>query len=82
MRIFMFKSRGKPNLRAFAGDATGAGLPSKYAPWDSTGVVRPDVSPPYGFSRKIIEAAILRDGFQLWVMEPLARAQDAAKPAS
>jgi hypothetical protein len=81
MRIFMFKSRAKPNLRAFSGESTGLGLPEKYGPWDAIGVVRPDVSPPFGFSRRTIEAAIQRDGFQLWVMEPLEKAKPAAKKA-
>ncbi len=83
MRIFMFKSRVKPDLRAFAGEAAGAGLPEKYGPWDPIGVVRPDASPPHGFSRRTIEAAIARDAFQLWVMQPLAKpaAAKAAAPA-
>jgi hypothetical protein len=79
MRIFMFKSRVKPDLRAFAGEAAGAGLPEKYGPWDPIGVVRPDASPPHGFSRRTIEAAIARDSFQLWVMQPLPKKTAAAK---
>jgi hypothetical protein len=80
MRIFMFKSRVKPDLRAFAGEPTGLKLPAKYGPWDAIGVVRPDVSPPHGFSRRTIEAAIDRDNFQLWVTQPLAKSA-AAKAA-
>jgi hypothetical protein len=82
MRIFMFKSRLKPNLRAFSGESAGFGLPEKYGPWDPIGVVRPDVSPPHGFSRKAIEAAIERDSFQLWVMQPLEKAGAAAPKAT
>ena len=73
MRIFIFKSRTKPDLRAFAGEPAGLRLPEKYGPWDPIGVVRHDVSPPHGFSRRTIEDAIERDSFQLWVMEPLAK---------
>jgi hypothetical protein len=73
MRIFMFKSRAKADLRAFSGEPAGLKLPEKYGPWDPIGVVRPDASPPHGFSRKTIEAAIARDSFQLWVMQPLAK---------
>jgi hypothetical protein len=80
MRIFMFKSRAKPDLRAFAGEPGGLKLPEKYGPWDPIGVVRPDASPPHGFSRRAIEAAIERDSFQLWVMQPLAKT--AAKVAA
>jgi hypothetical protein len=66
MRLFMFASRTKPDLRAFAGEATGGRLPDKYAPWDATGVVRPERTPPHGFSRATIEAAIDAQGYQLW----------------
>ena len=90
MRIFIFKSRIKPDLRAFAGDPAGLRLPEKYGPWDPIGVVRQDVSPPHGFSRRAIEDAIERDNFQLWVMQPLAktagkrsaRAPKAAAPSA
>jgi hypothetical protein len=81
MRIFMFKSRAKADLRAFSGEPAGLKLPEKYGPWDPIGVVRPDASPPHGFSRKTIEAAIARDSFQLWVTQPLAKAA-AAKAAA
>lgn len=66
MRIFMFASRVKPELRAFVGESTGQRLPQKYAPWDATGVVRPEKAPPHGFSRATIEAAIDSQGYQLW----------------
>ncbi|HVL72039.1 MAG TPA: hypothetical protein VM434_09160 [Beijerinckiaceae bacterium] len=79
MRIFVFRSRSKPDLRAFSAAATGAGLPDKYAPWDAIGVIRPDVSPPHGFSRATIEASIARDSYQLWMLRPTKAA--AAKTA-
>ena len=75
MRIFMFKSRPKPSLRAFAGESTGARLPAKYGPWDATGVIRPDKDPPHKFARAHIEAAINGEGFQLWVTKPMAKAE-------
>jgi hypothetical protein len=78
MRIFMFKSRAKPTLRAFAGESTGARLPAKYGPWDATGVIRPDKAPPHNFPRPDIEAAINGEGFQLWVTKPMAKADAAA----
>jgi hypothetical protein len=82
MRIFMFKSRAKADLRAFSGEPAGLNLPEKYGPWDPIGVVRPDASPPHGFSRKTIEAAIARDSFQLWVMQPLAKPAPAKARAA
>lgn len=66
MRLYMFMSRTKPDLRAFAGESSGRRLPEKYAPWDATGVVRPEKEPPHGFSRTAIEAAIDSQGYQLW----------------
>jgi hypothetical protein len=66
MRLFMFTSRPRSELRAFAGESKGAQLPAKYAPWDATGVVRPEKEPPHGFSRQVIEAAIEAQGYQLW----------------
>jgi hypothetical protein len=74
MRIFMFTSRAKPDLRAFAGESTGGKLPEKYAPWDATGVVRPEKAPPHGFARATIEQSINNQGYQLWRMRaPLPR---------
>jgi len=66
MRLYMFASRTKPDLRAFAGEADGRRLPEKYAPWDATGVIRPEKAPPHGFSRATIETAIDAQGYQLW----------------
>ena len=66
MRLFMFASRTNPDLRGFAGESTGGRLPEKYAPWDATGVVRPEKAPPHGFSRVTIEEAINNQGYQLW----------------
>jgi len=66
MRLYMFTSRANADLRAFSGESVSDRLPEKYAPWDPTGVVRPESAPPHGFSRATIEAAIKADGFQLW----------------
>ena len=68
MRLYMFTSRTKPDLRAFAGESTGGQLPEKYAPWDASGVVVPEKDPPHGFSRVTIETAIDSHGYQLWRM--------------
>jgi hypothetical protein len=66
MRIFMFKSEAKSELRAFAGDSAGSKLPRQHGPWHATGVIRPDKDPPYNLPRTAIEKAIKADGFQLW----------------
>jgi len=76
MRLYMFASRIKPDLRAFAGEVSGEGLPEKYAPWDAKGVVGPEGAPPHGFSRATIEQAINSQGYQLW----RTRTPKGAKP--
>jgi hypothetical protein len=66
MRIYIFKSETRKELRAFAGDPTGSKLPQNHGPWTVTGVVGPDKAPPDNFSRDAIEEAIDVEGFQLW----------------
>ena len=66
MRIFIFKSEAKPDLRAFGGDLIGSQLPKQFSPWHAVGAVAPDRDPPYNLSRDAIETAIKDQGFQLW----------------
>jgi hypothetical protein len=66
MRIFVFKSEANPHLRAFAGDLAGNQLPKQLGPWSATGAIAPDGNPPHNLSRDVIEAAIEKQGFQLW----------------
>jgi hypothetical protein len=66
MRIYIFKSETRKELRAFAGDPIGSKLPQKHGPWTVTGVVGPHNVPPHNFSRNVIEEAIDVEGFQLW----------------
>jgi hypothetical protein len=68
MRIFIFKSDAKPELRAFGGDLAGSQLPKQFAPWHAVGAIAPERDPPYELSRDVIEAAIKERGFQLWRM--------------
>jgi hypothetical protein len=68
MRIFIFKSETKPDLRAFGGDLAGSQLPKQFSPWHAIGAVAPDRDPPHELSREVIEAAIKTQGFQLWRM--------------
>jgi hypothetical protein len=69
MRLYIFKSEVKADLRAFAADPAGAKLPPKFRPWHAVGVVRPDKDPPHGLGREQIETAIADHGFQLWRMK-------------
>jgi hypothetical protein len=66
MRIFIFKSEPRPDLRAFGGDLAGSELPKQFAPWHAVGAIAPDQAPPHGLSRDVIEPAIKSQGFQLW----------------
>jgi len=66
MRFYIFKSEATKDLRAFAGDISGAKLPEQHAPWTATGVVAAEARPPHNLSRETIEEAIGNDGFQLW----------------
>jgi len=66
MRIYVFKSETRKDLRAFAGDLMGSKLPTNHGPWSVTGSIGPDRSPPYDFPRNAIEEAIKGAGFQLW----------------
>jgi len=68
MRIFIFKSEAKPDLRAFSGDLAGGRLPKQFRPWQAIGAVAPDRDPPHELSRDVIETAIKTQGFQLWRM--------------
>ncbi|HZN28214.1 MAG TPA: hypothetical protein VFB68_03500 [Xanthobacteraceae bacterium] len=66
MRIYIFKSETRSDLRAFAGDLMGSKLPESHGPWTATGAIGPDKAPPHNFSRDAIESAIGGAGFQLW----------------
>jgi hypothetical protein len=74
VRIYVFKSEARENLRAFAGDAAGSRLPQQHGPWTAIGVIRPDADPPHKFSRVSIERTIDDDGFQLWRLRIPAKA--------
>jgi hypothetical protein len=51
MRIYIFKSDAKRELRAFAGDVAGSRLPEQFRPWHLVGPVGPDKDPPHNRSR-------------------------------
>lgn len=72
MRIYMFRSEGKPDLRAFAEKQSGDTLPKHLGPWHVTGVITEDRKPPFSLPRSAIEKAIGSQGFQLWRMKPPA----------
>jgi hypothetical protein len=75
MRIFIFKSETRPDLRAFGGDLAGALLPKQFSPWHAVGAIAPDQDPPFDLSRDTIETAINTQGFQLWRMSKKDRSE-------
>jgi hypothetical protein len=75
MRIYMFKSETRDDLRAFAGDLVGSKLPQRHGPWTATGIVGPEKDPPHKFSRAAIEKAIDAEGFQLWRLSSKSEAR-------
>jgi hypothetical protein len=66
MRIYIFKSETRKDLRAFAADLAGSKLPERHGPWIVTGAIGPNNAPPHNFPRNEIEEAIDAEGFQLW----------------
>jgi hypothetical protein len=70
MKIYIFKSGAKGELRAFAGDEAGSKLPDQFRPWHAVGTITPDRAPPHNMSREVIEKAIETEGFQLWRFKP------------
>jgi hypothetical protein len=75
MRIYIFKSEAKSDLRAFAGDLPGSKLPQQFRPWRAIGAIAPGKAPPHRLSRETIEKAINDHGFQLWRVK--AKEKDA-----
>jgi hypothetical protein len=69
MQFYIFQSETKVGLKAFAGNAAGSDLPTKFSPWIAIGTVLPERAPPHGFSRAQIETSIQEEGFQLWRMK-------------
>lgn len=66
MRIYIFKSETRRDLRAFGGDLIGSRLPKQFQPWRAVGAIGPSQKPPHKLSRDVIERAIRENGFQLW----------------
>ena len=50
MRIYIFKSETRKDLRAFAADLAGSKLPQNHGPWTATGAIGPDNAPPHNLA--------------------------------
>jgi hypothetical protein len=66
IRIYIFKSETRKNLRAFAAEPRGSTLPERHGPWTAIGIIGPTSLPPHKMSRETIEKAIAAEGFQMW----------------
>ncbi len=66
MKMFIFQSGAREDLRAFAGESDCRTLPPKFAPWGVTGVVTTAQALPHGLPRSTIEREVRAHGFQLW----------------
>jgi hypothetical protein len=74
MRIFVFKSEAKPELRAFGGDLAGIKLPAQFKPWRAVGAIGPNQDLPYKITRDAVEKAINESGFQLFRLKKKPKA--------
>jgi len=66
MRIFIFKSEARTDLRAFGGDPARLQLPDKFRPWRVVGAIAPNQDFRHKISRADVEMAIREQGFQLF----------------
>jgi len=66
VRIFIFKSEARTDLRAFGAIWQGLQLPDKFKPWRVVGAIAPNQEFPYKISRADVEMAIREHGFQLF----------------
>lgn len=64
--IHTFSSTGGSGLYAFTDDAKGDKLPDRHGPWKHVGSVTGARALPHGIDRKAVEAAIGKQGFQMW----------------
>ncbi len=63
MRIFIFKSEARTDLRAFGGDLAGLQLPDKFKPWRVVGAIAPNQEFPYKYRGLTLKRRL---GFQLF----------------
>jgi hypothetical protein len=66
MKLYIFRSETKTDLRAFCADDAGSRLPVRFGPWHAIGVVKAAIPPPHKLPRAEIEKSIELQGFQLW----------------
>lgn len=79
MRIYVFTSKSKKNLRAFTDDMTGGKLPQQFAPWRANGMIAAKEEFPYRFARNQIEKSISDAGFQLWRLKVKTEEKEKAE---
>ena len=78
MRIYIFTSKAKKNLRAFTDDMSGGKLPPQFGPWHANGAIATGRELPYRFPRQRVEKSIADSGFQLWRLKPKSKEKEKA----
>lgn len=68
--IHTFSSTKGSGLFAFTEDAEGRNLPERHGPWKHVGMVSAKRSLPHGIDRNAVEAAIEKQGYQMWRPRP------------
>lgn len=67
MRTYcLFQAVSSPDLRGFADEPTGAGLPAELGPWALVKEIRPNEEWTPTISRAVVAAGIIENGFYLW----------------
>ena len=66
MKLYIFKSETRQDLRAFSGDSSGDRLPNHLGPWRAVGAVTAGKALPHNLPRLEVERSIEEQGFQLW----------------
>ena len=61
MRIYIFKSETRKDLRAFAGDLMGSKLPMNHGPWSVTGTVGPEIVGARAARHVVADARLTQD---------------------
>ena len=75
MRIFLFESKTRQGLHAFAGDIAGSKLPDRVGPWRLISGSPPGGALPHKIPRRMIERAIGVEGYQMWRLKAVPTAK-------
>lgn len=63
---YLFQAANSPDLRGFAEEPAGAGLPADLGPWTLARQIRPNEEWTLAVSRAVVAAGLIENGFYLW----------------